>query len=119
MSSFSEEERAREWLLDIIEYADRVAGHLAGRSFADFQTDGMLCDAVERCVAIITEAVIRLGPERLATIAPAVPFHAVRSLGNLLRHAYRRIDPALVWKTATEDVPALRAACAAALVEQE
>jgi len=115
VSSFSEEERAREWMFDIVEYSDRVVGYVEGRSVEDFDTDTMLYDAVERCVAIITEAVIRLGPERLATIAPAVPFHAVKSLGNLLRHGYRRVDPALIWKTVTEDVPALRSACAAAV----
>lgn len=75
----------------------------------------MLYDAVERCTAIITEAVIRLGPDRMKQVAPEVPFHAVKALGNQLRHAYKRIDPSLIWKTVSEDVPALRAACVAAL----
>jgi uncharacterized protein with HEPN domain len=102
-------------MLDIIEYADRIAGYVEGRELDDFETDAMLYDAVERCVAVITEAVIRLGPERLPAIAPDVPFHAVKSLGNLLRHAYRRIDPAVIWKTVKEDVPALSEACRHAL----
>lgn len=115
MSSFSDEERAREWLLDIVEYSDRIADHLQGYSAADFAQEKMLYDAVERCVAIVTEAAIRLGPDRLRQVAPEVPFHAIKALGNQLRHTYRRIDPALIWKTVTEDVPALRSACIAAL----
>jgi uncharacterized protein with HEPN domain len=115
VSSFSDEERAREWMLDILEYSERVATYLHGREYRDLERQAMLQDAVERCVAIITEAVIRLGPERLSVIAPDVPFHAVRNLGNMLRHAYRSIDPHLIWKTVTEDVPPLAEACRRAL----
>lgn len=106
-------------MLDIVEYAERVATYLDGRELRDLEAQAMLNDAVERCVAVITEAVIRLGPQRLGVIAPDVPFHAVRNLGNLLRHAYWRIDPSIIWKTVKEDVPKLAEACRRALANAD
>lgn len=58
---------------------------------------------------------MRLGPERLALIAPETPLHQVRGLGNVLRHEYERVNARLIWETATADVPALRQACLRAL----
>lgn len=118
MSSFSDAERAREWLFDIVEYADRIAAYIDGRSFEEFCLDAMLRDAVYHCVLIITEAAVRLGPERMSAIDPQVQVHELRGMGNVLRHDYRRINAALMWNTVTQDVPALRTACAAALAEE-
>jgi uncharacterized protein with HEPN domain len=112
---FSDDERAREWIADIIDYADRIAAYLDGRTFEQFAAETMVRDAVERCLLSITEAAVRLGEARMAAIAPAVPIHALRGLGNILRHDYRGIDARLVWDTATADVPALRDACTSAL----
>jgi len=36
--------------------------------------------------------------------------HDVRGLGNRIRHEYWRVDPALIWSIAVDDLPALRAA---------
>ena len=77
----------------------------------------MARDAVERCIERITEASVRVGPERLARLAPDLPLHQVRGLGNILRHEYDRINPKLIWDTAKVDLPALRAGCEAALRE--
>jgi uncharacterized protein with HEPN domain len=48
-------------------------------------------------------------------VAPALPFHAVRGLGNLLRHEYDRIDLQLLFTTVKDRLPELRTACARAL----
>ena len=63
----------------------------------------------------LTEAAIRMGPERMTQIAPDLPMRQVRGLGNRLRHAYELIDLHTIWDTATTSVPALREACGAAL----
>ena len=115
MSSFSDEERAREWLLDIIDYADRIARYVEGRSFNDFTGGTMLRDAVERRVLVITEAAVRLGPEHFGAVAPETQLHELRGLGNLLRHAYHQISAKVMWDTVTVDIPALREACARAV----
>lgn len=67
MSSRSE----RLLLLDIVENADAVAEYLAGLQFAGFEGDRMRVDAVERCLMRITEAVIRIGSERMAESCPS------------------------------------------------
>jgi len=115
VSSFSDEDRAREWLLDIVEYAERIEGYLHERSLDEFKSETMIRDAVERCILVITEAAVRLGSERMAKLAPDVPLHALRAMGNILRHGYDRTNARLTWETATRDIPALRAACVEAL----
>ena len=83
--------------------------------FQAFAADAKTRDAVERCIERITEAAVRLGPERLAAIAPDTALRDVEGLGNVLRHEYQRVNARLIWDTATTDVPALRSACAKAL----
>ncbi len=102
-------------LLDIIENADRIASYLQGLDLPAFEADPMRIDAVERCLMRLTEAAIRVGPERMTQVVPALPMRQVRGLGNRLRHAYELIDLRTIWDTATTSVPALREACAAAL----
>ena len=36
-------------------------------------------------------------------------------MGNILRHAYHRIDDELVWNTATDELPAIKKAILKAL----
>jgi uncharacterized protein with HEPN domain len=57
-------------LQDIIENIDRIEGYVAGLELATFETDQRTVDAVERCLHRITEAVIKVGPERMAEISP-------------------------------------------------
>lgn len=114
---FSDEERAREWVLDIIEHADRIADYVDGLSFEQFEARTMVRHAVERCLLNISEAAVRLGEDRFAAVAPDLPLHRLRGFGNVLRHEYKRVNARIVWDTATRDVPELRAACAEAVGE--
>jgi uncharacterized protein with HEPN domain len=109
----SEREQLR--LLDIVENIDRIDNYLGGVSFASFAADPMRADAVERCLQRVTEAVIRVGTERMAVIAPEIPVREVRGLGNVLRHDYGRIDLATIYATVTDRLPELRMVCARAL----
>ena len=101
----------------IVGNIDRLQGHIEGLSFEAFAVTPVLVDAVERCLARITEAAIKAGPDALRRAAPELPFEQVRGLGNVLRHAYDEINLEIVWRTVKERLPALRAACAAALAE--
>ena len=75
----------------------------------------MTVDAVERCLQRITEAVIKVGPERMAAISPQTPVDAVRGLGNALRHDYDGVDLRVIWKTVRESLPALKVDCSRAM----
>jgi uncharacterized protein with HEPN domain len=79
-------ERERLWLLDIVDNITGVETYLGEMDAEAFAADQKTVDAVERCVQRISEAVIRIGEGRMKEIAPSLPFHAVRGLGNMLRH---------------------------------
>ena len=110
---FTERQRLR--LEHIAENAERIAGYIEGVSFEEFAASSILLDAVERCLARITEAAIRAGDEVMASVAPEVPPHVYRGFGNALRHDYDQLDVRTVWLTATKDVPLLGEACERAL----
>lgn len=109
----SEREALR--LRDIIDNTDRIEGHVAGFDFAMFSNDQKTIDAVERCLQRITEAVIKIGPERMAAISPTTSADAVRGMGNALRHDYDSIDLRIIWTTVKNSLPALRDDCSRVL----
>ncbi|MEK7342701.1 MAG: HepT-like ribonuclease domain-containing protein [Pseudomonadota bacterium] len=101
--------------MDIIENADAVASYIDGINYEAFCADRKTIDASERCLQRITEAVIKIGKERMAQIMPALDANSVRGMGNALRHEYDVIDLRIIYNTIVERLPLLRAACAAAL----
>lgn len=113
MSSFSDRTLLR--LRDVVDNADRVAQYVGDMSFAAFAADRMRVDAVERCIERIAEALVQIGEQELAVIAPAISLSEVKGIGNRLRHEYRHIDMRVIFDTARDDLPALRASCAKAL----
>lgn len=104
-------------LHDIIENIDRATRHIGDMDFDAFAADAKTIDAAERCLLRISEAVVRIGEERMAAIAPELPAHAVRGLGNMLRHEYDRIDLRTIYTTVCESLPRLREDCVRALGE--
>jgi uncharacterized protein with HEPN domain len=83
--------------------------------FAAFSKDSKTINAVERCLQRISEAVIKIELERVAHIAPALPVHAVRGLGNALRHDYDCLTLRTIYTTVKDSLPDLRTACIRAL----
>ena len=102
-------------LEDIVENVDVIAGYIAGMEETDFMHDRKTRDAVERCLARITEAVIQIGETEIHRLQLGVTWSEVRGLGNRLRHEYRRIDGRVIFATARDDLPPLRAAAGRAL----
>ena len=110
-------EREALRLHDIIDNIERIEGYVMGLDRESFAQDNRTVDAVERCLHRITEAVIKIGPVRMAQISPKTPVDAVRGLGNMLRHYYDEIDLGMIFLTIRESLPALRADCLRALGE--
>ena len=108
-------EREAQRLQDIVDNIARIESHVAGMDFAAFAADPKTIDAVERCLQRLTEAAIKIGPERMAQISPRTPVEAVRGLGNLLRHDYDGVDLGTIWRTVTAILPELKADCAGVL----
>ena len=68
----------------------------------------MLCYAVAQKLTIVGEAVARLSPEITAQY-DSVPWRDIVGLRNILVHEYFGIYWPLVWQTAADHAPALRA----------
>ncbi len=94
-------------LRDILDAIDHIELFLDGVTFESYQTDLKTRSAVERQLQILTEAAIRLGKDA-ETIAPGPDWEGFRGMGNLLRHAYHRIDDKIVWNTVKDELPPMR-----------
>jgi uncharacterized protein with HEPN domain len=95
-------------LADIIENADRIEGYVAGMERADFERNGLVRDAVERCLERICEAAYRLGAQADVLI-PTQSWGEIRGMENRLRHGYDRISLNVVWETGRFRLPSLEA----------
>lgn len=87
--------------------ARAVARFIAGRRREDLDTDEMLRFALVRAVQIIGEAADKVSPQgRL--LVPDAPWREAIGMRHRLVHAYFDVSLDVLWKTASESVPALR-----------
>lgn len=75
-------ERERQRLEDIVANIEMIERYVADIPFETFRADDKAVNATERCLQRITEAVIKISPERMTAIAPGAPIKAVRSLAT-------------------------------------
>jgi uncharacterized protein with HEPN domain len=90
----------------MIDAADAVRQFMTGRQRADLDADRMLLFAVVRAVEVIGEAASKVSEETRA-MAPGIPWGGIVSMRNRLIHGYFDIDTDIVWKTVTDELPAL------------
>ncbi len=98
------EDRVR--ILHMLDAGDAVAQFTAGRSLDDLARDRMLLFAWVHAIEVLGEAASKLSPDARAA-APQVPWAAIVSMRNRLIHGYFDIDPIIVWRTVTVEIPAL------------
>jgi uncharacterized protein with HEPN domain len=96
----------------------RIRRHLHGVTAARFAADEKTQDAVERCLERICEAARRIG-DVLDAAYPQAEFAKLRRLGSVLRHDYDEIDLDWLWRSLTDRLDPLEAACRQALTAQE
>lgn len=97
----------RLYLYDIIECCDRVADYVRGIREEDYQVNPMLQDALVRNIEVVGEAVKNLSP-RITETYPEISWSQIARMRDKIAHHYFRINLDVVWKTATDDLPALR-----------
>jgi uncharacterized protein with HEPN domain len=85
-------------------------------TFERFARDQQCQDAVERCLLRISEAARKLEGV-VEAIAPDQPWSDIRAVGNVLRHEYDDIDPAIIWRIVSHDLSSLRQAVEKALTD--
>ncbi len=81
---------------------------LGGKTQQDYAGDRFLPLAIERLLEIICEASRHI-PDDVKAANPSIAWQAMVDFGNRLRHAYHRVDAAIVWNVVTQDLPPLKA----------
>ncbi len=92
----------------------RIEAYTAGTDVDAFVADTRTADAVERCLARISEAAVKLGDDA-EQLCREIPWRDIRSLGNRLRHAYTTVDVTRIWLIVDKDMTTLKEACRNAL----
>ncbi|KQT19560.1 hypothetical protein ASG40_01605 [Methylobacterium sp. Leaf399] len=103
-------ERGQRALVGIIENVDAAQDFVRNLSFEDFAVDRRNLYAVTRCLEIISEASRRLD-EATRKRHPHIPWRQIADAGNIYRHEYDFVSPAMIWLTVHESLPDLLAAC--------
>jgi uncharacterized protein with HEPN domain len=78
-------------------------------TFEAFNASWLDRRAVERGLMIISEASKAL-PSQLKATQPRIPWARIESLGNILRHEYKDVDPEVLWGIIQHDLASLMAA---------
>ena len=87
--------------------AARECRQIVGQvSLDQFQSNLLVLRATERCIEIIGEAARRVSTTTRETYT-GIPWKGIIGQRNILAHEYGQIDYELLYKTASQDVPAL------------
>lgn len=99
----------RVWLSDIRTEIEGIRGLTKNATPDTFAGSWAMQRAVQHALLIIAEAAKHI-PSEMKEMHPAVPWQKIHGLGNLLRHEYRRIDPAILWSIITDHLDELNKA---------
>ena len=96
------------YLRDILEATDAIAQYVTGITRQAFLDDDRSRSATVYKLIIIGEAAAQLS-EGLRKRHPSIPWSDIVGLRNIAVHAYHNLQWDIVWATATQEVPRLRA----------
>jgi len=85
---------------------DNLLPLFVGVDYPTFASSYTLLRTTERAILIIAEAAKAL-PAELTARYPEIEWHAIRGIGNILRHEYERVETAVLWRVVTENLPEL------------
>ena len=112
------EKSNKVYLEDIIQAIKLILeDYTSGVSFEKFDKDKKTQDAVIRQIAIIGEAMGKLGNNFVETY-PDLPIKEAVAMRNILVHDYDWVDTEEVWKTIEQDLPKLKKAVEKILKEK-
>lgn len=96
--------RPEDLLQDLVDLCRETAEHLRGVDIEEFLESRQLQRAIERTLELIGDAANQLGTARPAI---DVPWDHIARLRILLAHVYHKVDPRILFETASRDVPRL------------
>jgi uncharacterized protein with HEPN domain len=104
-------------LRDIFEAVGLIEDFVGDMGFDAYRKDIKTKSAVERQMQIVAEAAKRLG-EDAGPKYLGPDWLGYCDMGNVLRHAYHRIDDEIIWNTIKSELPDLRARIAPLIDER-
>jgi uncharacterized protein with HEPN domain len=97
----------QKYISDIITAMNKIEIFLQGFDEERFVQDEKTIFAVIRALEIVGEATKRV-PESIRQKYNTIPWRAMAGMRDKIIHDYTVVNLAVVWKTATGDVPALK-----------
>ncbi len=91
---------------DILQAGHRIFDYIAGLEPETFESLVEKQDSVLYRLAVIGEAVSRLSGD-FKDKHPGVPWRDIKDMRNFVIHDYDRVNPAIVWRAATVELPKL------------
>jgi uncharacterized protein with HEPN domain len=92
-----EKSRVGDRLLHILDAIETIEGFCIGKTEAQYRSDRMLRDAVERNLERISEA-SRHVPDAFKASYPQIQWRGIADIGNILRHGYDHVLDARIWQ---------------------
>lgn len=96
----------RDYLEDIRQAVQKALVFVQGMSYEAFVADDKTVFAAVRALEIVGEATKRVPPS-IRDRYPEVPWRSMAGIRDKLIHDYVSVNLEVVWKTVTEDLPAL------------
>jgi len=100
------EDRDAAYLWDMVEAAKEVSEMISGLTLQEFIDNKVFLRAAERNIEIIGEAASRIS-ESFRKIHPQIPWRQIIGQRNIIVHEYGKIDYAMLYQTAINDIPEL------------
>lgn len=105
-----------DYLQDMLEAIEKVAGFTCGTDEQRFRTDDKTVFAVVRALEILGEAAKNV-PEDIRNRYPQVPWREIAGMRDKLTHEYFGVNLDVIWKAAQIELPRLVPLIARALAE--
>ena len=105
-------ERDLSIIRKMLKYCDEIdeAHNSFGKTYEAFCDSSVYRNAVSMCLMQIGELSNHLS-EDFKSDHPSIPWNQIRGMRNVVAHEYGRIDTAIVWEAATDDVAVIRDFC--------
>lgn len=95
-------------LEDIVEYSSNVLKIIDGIELEEFSSNILVYFATMKNVEIVGEAAYMLTKEFKAS-HPEIPWKQVEGMRHVLVHGYSQVLPRILWATAKENIPEIKA----------
>ena len=107
-----------DFLRDVYDALEKCLQFTEGMEFTAFTEDEKTPFAVIRALEVAGEAVKQI-PQAVRKKYPTIPWREMAGMRDILIHHYFGINPEVIWKTVTTDVPTLLPDFRKILAEQD